>query len=130
MSGDNEVGTLTVGNFGKVTVGGSAEIGTITLAAESKTGAKDNGLLSLSDGAYVITTSDQLFKPVAEKTGIEAIGALKTGITNDSTNAGSVVLRLNDAEFNYTLEQYQALLKNTGTKQAKVERNWTIGRAG
>jgi len=121
LSGDNEVGTLTVGNFGKVTVGGSAEIGTITLAAESKTGAKDNGLLSLSDGAYVITTSDQLFKPVAEKTGIEAIGALKTGITNDSTNAGSVVLRLNDAEFNYTLEQYQALLKNTGTKQAKVE---------
>ena len=116
--------SIAVANNGSLTLAGEVEFSTLTIAGKSAPTANDAGKVELGNGYYV-TTSDQLFKAVENKTGIEAIGALKDNLTTaKDTNQ---TYRLNDAAFNYTKAQYDKLLDSHTTSHFEFVNGLLVG---
>ena len=106
FDGQSTIKRAFVGSGGTLTLGGNAsssvELGELSVAA--------GGQVQLDQGT-VRTTSDQLFDKVPSKSGVEAIGAVKSGVSLSHQNHGELVLRLTDPTFTYTYEQWDKIRK-------------------
>ncbi|WP_443980533.1 autotransporter domain-containing protein [Sutterella wadsworthensis] len=116
--------SIAVANNGSLTLAGEVEFSTLTIAGKTASTATDAGSVVLGDGYYV-TTSDQLFKAVENKTGIEAIGALKDNLTTAAQS--SQTYRLNDAAFNYTKAQYDKLAASHSSSHFEFVNGLLVG---
>ena len=116
--------SIAVANNGSLTLAGEVEFSALTIAGKTASTATDAGSVVLGNGYYV-TTSDQLFKAVENKTGIEAIGALKDNLTTAQNS--NQTYRLNDAAFNYTKAQYDKLLESHSSSQFEFVNGLLVG---
>ncbi|QDA54097.1 autotransporter outer membrane beta-barrel domain-containing protein [Sutterella faecalis] len=124
FGGQSKIKNAVVGKSGTLTLGDNAsssayvELGSISyIARETSSGAGDGGQVHLAKGT-VRTTSDQLFVKDPSKSGIESIGNFKEGISNTTGRVGDLFLRLTDAAFDYTLDQWRALQSKTKSPTA------------
>ena len=116
--------SIAVANNGTLNLAGEVEFSTLTIAGKTASTANDAGKVELGNGYYV-TTSDQLFKAVENKTGIEAIGALKDNLTTAAQS--SQTYRLNDAAFNYTKVQYDKLAASHSSSHFEFVNGLLVG---
>ena len=123
LTGHSTIGKAVVENAGTLTLGGNVELKELSVTGTSS----GNGTVNLAAGT-IRTSSDQLFKPVTDKNGIEAIGGLKDGVSN--TSGAFLTLRLTDAAFNYTVAQLQAVANGTSGAHVQFENGLLIAGDG